>query len=158
MATLTVTHTESITLDAGSGAETRGSTNALAITGINEIYERTVTCVTGQTTTIASFGTHAHSAANNIDTADVRYVRVTNLSLSGAPKTLELGIGLGATAYAVTLKFGESHVLGSASTLGLATDANNTPPVTGTITDLTSITVRNDSGTDTPVELFIAAV
>lgn len=155
MATLTVTHTESITLDAGSGAETRGSTNALEISGINEIYERTVTCATGEATTIASFGTHAHSAANNIDTADVRYMRVTNLST--ASKDLELGLSFTAHSYTVTLKAGHTHVLGNATALGLTDDDALTVDF-GTMTDLISIAVRNDSGTATPVELFIAAV
>jgi len=162
MATLTVTHTESITLDAGSGAETRGSVNSLSVTGINEIYERTVTCVTGQTTTIATFGTAAHTAANNIDAADVRYIRVTNLST--ASKDLKLAIGLAAHAYTVALKAGESFVLGNASTSGLTEDDSATLPVGGTssaldgMTAITSIAIRNDSGTNTPVELFIAAV
>lgn len=155
MATLTVTHTESITLDAGSGAETRGSVNSLSITGINEIYERTVTCVTGQATTIATFGTHAYSGQNNIDTADVRYIRVTNLST--ASKDLELGLSFTAHSYTVTLKAGHTHVLGNASALGLTDDDSGTVDF-GTMTDLVSIAVRNDSGTDTPVELFIAAV
>tara|TARA_R110000765_G_scaffold64971_1_gene126158 strand:- start:622 stop:1089 length:468 start_codon:yes stop_codon:yes gene_type:complete len=155
MATLTVTHTESITLDAGSGAETRGSVNSLSIAGINEIYERTVTCVTGQATTIATFGASAHTAANNIDTADVRYIRVTNLS--AASKDLELGLRFTAHSYTVALKAGHTHVLGNAAALGLTDDDASTVDF-GTMTDLISIVVRNDSGTATPVELFIAAV
>ena len=40
MATLTVTHTENLTLN---GSE-EGKTNTQSITGINDVYKRVVTC------------------------------------------------------------------------------------------------------------------
>ena len=71
MATLNVTHTESLTLN----GQEQGSTNTLAITGINNVYKRIVTVPTSEIV-LASFGTAV--AAGTFNEANVRYVRITN--------------------------------------------------------------------------------
>ena len=58
MATMTVNITESLTLN---GVEQGGNTS-LDITGVNDIYKRTVTVPSGADTTIATFRTAASSA------------------------------------------------------------------------------------------------
>ena len=59
MADLTTTLSESVTLN---GA-VRGTTNTVTTTGINNVYERIVTCTTGQTTHIATFDTNSYGSA-----------------------------------------------------------------------------------------------
>ena len=71
MATLNVTHTESLTLN----GQEQGSTNTLAITGINNVDKRIVTVPTSEIV-LASFGTAV--AAGTFNEANVRYVRITN--------------------------------------------------------------------------------
>jgi hypothetical protein len=51
MADLITTVTESVVLN---GA-VRGTTNTVTTTGINNVYERIVTCTTGQTNFFSSF-------------------------------------------------------------------------------------------------------
>ena len=51
MADLTVTLTESVTLNGAA----RGSTNTLTITGVDDVYHRIVTVPSGVDTTLASF-------------------------------------------------------------------------------------------------------
>ena len=76
MATLNVTHTESITLN----GQQFGGTNTKAITGINEISKRIVTITTTEGV-IATFSAAAASAGHYV-AADVRYIRFTNLDTS----------------------------------------------------------------------------
>ena len=76
MATLNVTHTESITLH----CQQFGGTNVNSITGINEISKRIVTITTTESV-IATFSAAAASAGHYV-AADVRYIRFTNLDSS----------------------------------------------------------------------------
>ena len=146
MADLTVTLTESVTLQ----GETKGSTNTLTIGSILHTMERIVTCTASQTTTIATFNSTVHGAANAIDIEDTKYIRVTNLDASNA---LELAIVGAATLYQVTLRAGESHILGSPDGLMLAEAA--TSPSFGTMADIGSIQV-NPGSNAIKVELFVA--
>ena len=63
MADLTTTVTESVTLN---GA-VRGTTNTVTTTGINNVYERIVSCTLGQTTFLAAFDTNSYGSAVQID-------------------------------------------------------------------------------------------
>ena len=72
MATLSVTHTESITLNNTQ----YGGTNSFSTTGINEISKRLLTITTTEST-IATFSAAAASAGHYV-AADVRYIRFTN--------------------------------------------------------------------------------
>ena len=145
MADLTVTITESVSLQ----GETRGSTNALTIGSIEHTMERIVTCTASQTTTIATFNSTVHGAANAMDLEDTKYIRVTNLDSSNA---LELAV-IGGTLYQVLLRAGESHILGCPDDLMLA--EGDTSPSFGTMADVNTIQV-NPGGNAIKVELFVA--
>lgn len=71
-ATLTVTLTESITLN----GKDQGATNSFTVASINEIYKHIVSATTTATTFI-KFGTAA--SAGTLIRADVSYLRITNL-------------------------------------------------------------------------------
>ena len=73
MATLNVTHTESITLN----GQEFGGTNTNSVAGINEISKRIITITTTESV-IATFSAAAASAGHYV-AADVRYIRFTNL-------------------------------------------------------------------------------
>ena len=148
MADLVTTLTESVTLNGAI----RGTTNTVTTTGINNVYERIITCTTGQVTFLAEFGTNAHhSGGVRTDLEDVRYIRVTNLDTTNS---LELAIVGDTTLYQVLLKAGQSHILDSANAVMLA--EADTSPSFGTMRDLLSIQVSPAANLD--VEIFIASV
>ena len=80
MANLTVTHTESITLN----GQEFGGTNSFSVTGINDVYKRIVTCPSGSDTTIAISDSTEAIADGSIDIQEAKYVRVTNLDSSNS--------------------------------------------------------------------------
>ena len=147
MADLTTTISESVVLN----GSVRGSTNSVTTTGINNAYERIVTCIIAQTTHLATFNNDNYGSAVQIDLQDVRYIRVTNLD---ATNTLELAIVGAATLYQVLLKAGQSHILCAADNVMLA--EADTSPSFGTMADLTSIQVKPSATLD--VEIFVASV
>ena len=147
MADLTTTVTESVTLN---GA-VRGTTNTVTTTGINNVYERIVTCNNGSTTYLVAFDSNSYGSAVQIDKEDVRYIRVTNLDTTN---TLELAVVGEATLYQVLLKAGESHILCAADDVMVA-EADTTPNF-GTLSDLGSIKVYPAATLD--VEIFVASV
>ena len=73
MATLTVTHTESLILN---GA-TQGGSNTKSITGINSASKRIFTITTNEATKATFSG--AVSSAGHFNDGTVRYIRITNL-------------------------------------------------------------------------------
>ena len=147
MADLTTTISESVTLN---GA-VRGTTNTVTTSGINNAFERLVTCTTGQTTFLAAFDTNSYGSAVQIDKEDVRYIRVTNLDQTNS---LELAVVGAATLYQVLLKAGQSHILCAAEDVMLA--EADTSPSFGTMGDLTSLQVSPAATLD--VEIFVASV
>ena len=72
MATLNVTHTESIVLN----GQEFGGTNVFTAIGINEISKRIITITTAESV-IATFSSAVASAGHYV-AADVRYIRFTN--------------------------------------------------------------------------------
>jgi hypothetical protein len=95
--TLTVTVTEKLVLN----GKDHGSTKKITATGINEISKRILTC--------ATTGTQVYSGASaaaygTFVTADVRYVRITNLDdtnfivlhLEGASHYVQIAVPAGA--------------------------------------------------------------
>ena len=146
-ATMTVTITESIALN----GRDQGASNTTTIASINEVSKRIVTCVSGQTTTIAVFHANAYGAAGAIDVEDSKYIRITNLDASNPVALAFVG---SATLYQVALAAGQSHVLGSADGLLLAEE--DTSPSFGTAEDLASIQV-NPAGNTVDVEVFVAS-
>ena len=71
-ATLTVTVTESISLN----GKDQGATNSFTVASVNEVYKHIVTATT-TATTFLKFGTAA--SAGTLIRADVSYLRITNL-------------------------------------------------------------------------------
>jgi hypothetical protein len=150
MATLTTTITEAVTLN---GA-VRGNTNTVAITGIENVFERIVTCTHSQTTTVAVFATAPYTSAGAIDVENVRYIRVTNIDADG---TLVLAVITTNTNYQVRLTPGTSHIIprGEAEIIG----EEDTTPAFGTLENITSLQVRPEGTTYNPqVGVFVAGV
>ena len=147
MADLVTTLTESVTLN----SSLRGSTNTVTTTGINNVYERIVTCIIAQTTHLATFNNDNYGSAVQLDLQDVRYIRITNLD---ATNTLELAVVGAATLYQVLLKAGQSHILCAADNVMLA--EADTSPSFGTMADLTNLQVNPVATLD--VEIFVASV
>jgi len=148
MADLTVTITENVTLN----GSVRGSSNTLTTTGIGDCLERIVTCINGNTTTIATFGAQPYSSAGALDVDRAKYIRITNLNENG---WIELGIVTGTTNYQVLLTPRTSHILAQAE--GVAVGEADTSPAWTNLGDLASIQVRPVGVSyDPQVEIFVA--
>jgi len=150
MADLTTTVTESVVLNGAL----RGNTNAVTTTGINNVFERIVTCTHSQTTTIAVFDTAPYTSAGAIDVENVRYIRVTNLDKAGA---LVLGVVTTNTNYQVRLTAGTSHIIprGEAEIIG----EEDTTPAFGTLENITSLQVRPEGVVYNPqVAVFVGSI
>jgi|TARA_R100001594_G_scaffold115143_2_gene150023 hypothetical protein len=146
MADLTVTLTESVTLQ----GETKGSTNTLTIGSVESTLERIVTCPASQTTTIATFNSNVYGSVQALDLEDTKYIRITNLDSANA---IELAVVGAATLYQVILHAGHSHILGPPDDLMLA--EADTSPSFGTMADVASIQV-NPGSNAVKMELFVA--
>ena len=150
MADLTVTVTESVNINGAL----RGSSNNLTVTGIADTFERVVTCINGNVTTIATFGTQPYSSAGAIDIDRCKYIRVTNLDDNG---WIELAIVTTASNYTVLLTPGTSHILAQAEAVALAEE--DTSPSFGTMENLASIQVKPVGVSyDPQVEIFTASI
>jgi hypothetical protein len=147
MADLTTTVTENVTIN----GSVRGSTNTVTTTGINNVYERVVTCTLEQTTFLAVFDANSFGSTVQIDKEDVRYIRITNLDTTNS---LELAVVGEATLYQVLLKAGQSHILCAAEDVMLA--ETDTTPSFGTMADLRTLQVTPAATLD--VEIFVASV
>tara|TARA_R110000751_G_scaffold43719_6_gene100610 strand:- start:1277 stop:1729 length:453 start_codon:yes stop_codon:yes gene_type:complete len=150
MADLTTTVTESVVLNGAL----RGNTNSVTTTGINNVFERILTCVNSQETTVAVFGTAPYSAAGAIDVQNARYIRITNLD---AAAWIEVAIVTTATTYTVLLTPGNSHILAQGEAVVLA--ETGTTPSFGTLENLASIIVKPVGVSfDPQVSIFVAAL
>ena len=149
MADLTTTVTESVVLNGAL----RGNTNIVTTTGINNVFERIVTCIHSQTTTVAVFAAAPYTSAGAIDVENVRYIRVTNL---GADSAVVLAVVTTNTNYQVRLTSGTSHIIprGEAEIIG----EEDTTPAFSTLENITSLQVRPEGATYSPqVSVFVAA-
>jgi len=147
MATLTTTLTESITLN----GSLRGSSNSVTTTGINDVFERIVTCAHSQTTTIATFAASPHTSAGAIDVDRTKYIRVTNLDVLAE---IELAIVTTASNYQVTITAGNSHILSQGAAIALG--EGDTTPSSGTMEDIASLQVKPVGASYNPrVEVFV---
>ena len=150
MADLTTTITESVVLNGAL----RGNTNSVTTTGINNVFERIVTCIHSQTTTVAVFDTAPYTSAGAIDVENVRYIRVTNLDADGA---LVLAVVTTNTNYQVRLTPGASHIIprGEAEIIG----EEDTTPAFGTLENITSLQVRPEGVVYNPqVAVFVGSI
>ena len=150
MADLTTTVTESVLLNGAL----RGNTNTVTTTGINNVFERIVTCIHSQTTTVAVFDTAPYTSAGAIDVENVRYIRVTNLDTEGV---LVLAVVTTNTNYQVRLTPGTSHIIprGEAEIIG----EEDTTPAFSTLENITSLQVRPEGVVYNPqVAVFVASI
>ena len=147
MADLVTTITETVVLN----GSLRGSSNAVTTTGINDVFERIVTCAHSQTTTIATFAASPHTSAGAIDVDRTKYIRVTNLD---ADAEIELAIVTTASNYQVTITAGNSHILSQGAAIALAEE--DTTPSFGTMENLASLQVKPVGSSYNPrVEVFV---
>jgi len=102
-ATLTVTVTESISLN----GKDQGATNSFTVSSINEVYKQIVTATT-TAATFLKFGTAA--SAGTLIRSDVSYLRITNLDDTNFV-TVGLQDDSADTAY-IKLEKGQSVILG----------------------------------------------
>ena len=155
MATLTITHKESLSLN----GQEQGASTTKSISGINHVFKRIVTCVDDTDCTIAVFQTATNTADGAIDLEDVRYVRVTNLE-STNPCTLSLQI---AGAEGGTANHSSSHLLQAGESFilhvihdGIAVKDDAATLITS-LNDLESLLV-DPLSEDVKVEVFVASV
>ena len=158
MANLTVTHTESITLN----GQDFGNTNVFSITGINNIYKRIVTCPANVDTTILRTGVTVDVTDSSMDVQNVKYIRVTNLDGSNSVNlnlqidTTESGSGASAVNETATilLAAGESFVMGTSHDSIAVYDADGS--VQTTLHDLESILI-DPSANEVKLEVIAAS-
>ena len=149
MADLVATVSENVTIN----GSLRGSTNNITIANISDTFERVVTCINGNVTTIATFGAQPYTSAGAIDVDRCKYIRVTNLDTDA---WIEVGIITTNTNYQVLLTPGTSHILCQSETVALA--EADTDPSFGTMENLTAIEVQPVGVSFDPrVEIFTAS-
>jgi len=160
MATLTVTVTESVTLN---GAE-RGSTNSRSITGVDDIYHRIVTLADDlSNATLVSFKQSGVTGADGAMARDnVKYVRITNLDTTN-PVILNLQViaamddTAGDQNAGILLEAGQSFMMSKISdAIELTAGANDIDNVAN-LHDLESI-MADPLSQAVKVEIFVASV
>ena len=158
MATLTVTHKESITLN----GQEFGGTNLFSIGSINNIYKRIVTCPANVDTTILRTGVTVDVTDSSMDVQNVKYIRVTNLDSSNSVNVnLQIDVtesGSGASAAnetaTILLAAGESFVMGTPHDSIAVYDADAS--VQTTLHDLESILI-DPSANEVKLEIIAAS-
>ena len=158
MATLSVTHTESITLN----GQEFGGTNSFSVSGINNIYKRIVTCPANVDTTILRTGVTVDVTDSSMDVQNVKYIRVTNLDSSNSVNdNLQIDVTesvSGASAAnetaTILLAAGESFVMGTPHDSIAAYDADAS--VQTTLHDLESILI-DPSANEVKLEVIAAS-
>jgi hypothetical protein len=147
-ATMTVTLTESVTLN---GAE-QGSTNTLTIADIDEIYKRIVTVPTSEVTLLV-MGTGVSNGT--FIESDVLYIRITNKdNTNHVSLTFK---GEGNEEFGLLLDKGQSFIYNGDLAGGVVDtmDAHSAAITPGTFLDLVNITaLANTAAVD--VEVFVA--
>ena len=149
MADLVTTLTETVTLN----GSLRGSSNSVTTTGVTDVFERILTCVHSQTTTVAVFNSTPYGADGALDVENCKYFRVTNLSTD---QDMKVAFVTAATNYQVTVRAGGSHLLFQAEEVMIA--EADTSPAFPTLEDLVTVEVRPSATTDVQVEIFAGLV
>lgn len=145
MADLVTTISETVTLN----GSLRGSVNSVTTTGINDVFERIVTCTASVVTTVAVFDTLPSTSPGAIDVDRTKYVRVTNLETA---VDIELAVVTTTSSYTVTVRAGGSHVLYSGDVIALGEVG---APTFGTMLDLASLQVQPTTAVTARVEVFV---
>ena len=154
MANLTVTLTESVTLN----GSVRGSTNQLTITGIESVFDRIVTIPNDQDTTILLTKASVASSDSAVDIQDTKYIRITNLdSTNSVTLSLQLDVNendSGADqSVSILLEAGKTFMLGTPhDAIGVDDDSST---IQTSLADLESILVDTAANT-VKLELFVA--
>ena len=160
MATLTVTITESLPDYNGTDNDLT-ITNALSVSGVDDIYHRVVTVPNGVDTTLANFHATTGVADSSLDVENVKYIRVTNLDGANAVN-LSLQIDAGEDDSAadasttILLEAGKSFMMGGADE-HIATSDDGAGLDTS-LNDLESIIAQPTGSDAAQVEVFIASV
>ena len=145
MADLVTTISETVTLN----GSLRGSVNTVTTTGINDVFERIVTCTASVVTTVAVFDTLPSTSPGAIDVDRTKYVRVTNLETA---VDIELAVQTTTSSYTVTIRAGGSHILYSGDVIALGEVG---APTFGTMLDLASLQVQPTTAVTARVEVFV---
>ena len=160
MANLVVTITESVTLNGAA----RGSSNALTISGVDDVYHRIVTLADDVSdATLVAFTNVITGRDGAINRDNVKYIRVTNLDSSN-PVILNLqqredehASSVGDQNLGVLLSAGKSFIMGEAADcIDVEGGANDINALTD-LHDLESIMV-DPLAAECRVEIFIASV
>tara|TARA_Y100001938_G_C8071568_1_gene423419 strand:- start:523 stop:1020 length:498 start_codon:yes stop_codon:yes gene_type:complete len=165
MADLSVTITESVTLN----SKARGNTISKTFAGINNTIEKLVTCLANNDTTILKCGPTGHTSDAEVHVDDIRYIRVTNLATDAA-HVVNLSLQIDDTEHAsdastaedtanFLLGAGESFILGTVAD-GLNVEEGATTPVDAgaSLNDLESIIINEAAGNNVQIEMFVATV
>jgi len=145
MANLVTTISETVTLN----GSLRGSVNSLTTTGINDVFERIVTCTASVATTVAVFDTLPSTSPGAIDVDRTKYVRISNLETA---VDIELAVQTTTSSYTVTVRAGGSHVLYSGDVIALGQVG---APSFGTMLNLASLQVKPTTAVTARVEVFV---
>ena len=153
MANLTVTLTESVTLN----GSVRGSTNQLTITGIEHVMERIVTVPASVDTTVLLTKHDVFSSDSAVDIQDTKYIRITNLDSTNSV-TLSLQIDAGENdggadeTCSILLEAGKTFMMGTPHDSIAVNDSSTAVTATH---DLESIMVDSASNV-VKLEVFVA--
>ena len=154
MANLTVTLTESVTLN----GSVRGSTNQLTITGIEQVMERIVTIPASADTTVLLAKSTVATSDGAIDIQDTKYIRITNLdSTNSVTLSLQVDVDNDDSAAdescSILLEAGKTFMLGTPHECVNVNDSSAS--IQQSLKDLESILV--DSGSNAvKLEVFVA--
>ena len=145
--TLNVQVTEAVVLN----NEDHGSTNSVAITGVNEVSKRIMSLTANTDITLATFSTVP--AAGQFITSSVKYVRITNLDDANS---VNINLGGAAENVWIYLDWGRSLILSQPSS---AIDAVASGTVaTASLADVTTITGNTANASNIiDVEVFVAS-
>ena len=160
MADLTVTLTESVTLNGSA----RGSTNTLTISGVDDIYHRIVTVPSGTSNlTLVAFTNAMTDRDGALDRDLVKYMRITNLDSSNSvilnvqQREDEHASSVGDQNLGLLLSAGKSFMMGeTADCIDVEAGANDIDATTD-LHDVESIMV-DPLAAEVKVEVFIALV
>ena len=145
MANLVTTISETVTLN----GSLRGSVNSVTTIGINDVFERIVTCTASVVTTVAVFDTLPSTSPGAIDVDRTKYVRISNLETA---VDIELAVQTTTSSYTVTVRAGGSHILFSGDVIALGQVGS---PSFGTMLNLASLQVQPTTAVTARVEVFV---
>ena len=156
MADLTVTLTESITVD----GHQYGGTKSFVVSGINDAYKRVLTVPASVDTTLINFKSTVGVSDGAMDIENVKYIRVTNLDGSNSVNiSLQIDAGKDDTdpddSATILLEAGKSFIIGTPHN-SVAVDSTSSSIITS-LNDLESILVDSSSHA-VRMEVLIASV